>query len=220
MTMMERIKAQTMRIWSWTVDDWNTAFQVLTTMFVAGTVLTGLGAMFTDRAVRKRQAEELAITKANTVKLQTDLAAQQERAAKAEKELLEVQERFKPRTMSQSEQNNLVGLLRAYASLAREAKEKNRETLWIVHPTGDTEATVFASMLTGLFIQAGWEPNLRDLALSEHTVGLEILVQDANNLPLLAQALKRVLEEARIPFAVKSEPNTDARTWLIVGSKQ
>ena len=209
-----------MKIWSWTVDDWNTAFQVLTVVFVAGTVATGLGTVLTDRTIRKRQAEELATTKANTIKLQTDLAAQQERAAKAEKELLEVQERFKPRTMSQSEQSNLLGLLRASVSLVREAKEKNRETLWIIHPSGDTEATVFASMLTGLFVQAGWEPNLRAMPLAEHTVGIEILVRDANNLPLLAQALKRVLDEAHIPFAVKSEPNTDARTWLIIGSKQ
>ena len=69
MTIMKRIKAQSMKIWSWTVDDWNTAFQVLTVVFVAGTVVTGLGTVLTDRVVRKRQAEELATTKANTIKL-------------------------------------------------------------------------------------------------------------------------------------------------------
>lgn len=209
-----------MRIWSWTVEDWNTAFQVLTTIFVAGTVLTGLGTVFTGRLVTKRQAQELAATKARTTKLQTDLAAQQERAANAERQLLEVQERFKPRTMSPREQNSLLGLLRSYSSLARQAREKNRETLWIVHPSGDTEATEFASMLTGLFVSAGWAPNLRAVPLSEHEVGIVILVRDRNNLPQLAQALKRVLEEARIPFSLKSEPSTDERTWLIVGSKQ
>ena len=83
--MMERIRKLPMRIWSWTVDDWNTVFQVLTTVFVAGTVLTGLGTVLTDRVIRRRQAEELATTKANAIKLQTDLAAQQERTAKAEK---------------------------------------------------------------------------------------------------------------------------------------
>lgn len=78
----------------------------------------------------------------------------------------------------------------------------------------------FASMLTGLFVSAGWQPNLRDVPLPEHTVGIVILVRDANKLPLLAQALKRVLEEARIPFSVQSQPDTDERTWLIVGSGQ
>lgn len=206
--------------WSWTVEGWNAIFQILTTLFVAGTVITGLGIFFTGRVVSKRQAQELAEAKANMAKVETDLAKQQERAANAERQLLEVQERFKPRTMSPSQQNNLLGLLRASSSLADEARQKNGETLWIVHPSGDLEAAEFASLLTGIFVSGGWQPNLRDLTLPEHKVGLVILVRDANNLPSLAQALKQVLEDAHIQFSVESEPNTDKRTWLIVGSKQ
>lgn len=208
-----------MKIWSWTVDDWNAMFQVLTIIFVAGTVLTGVGKIWTDKIIKERQAQELAAARISTTKLETDLAKQQERAAKAEKELLEVQERFKPRTLSRSEQNDLFGLLRAHSSLARRAREKNGEVLWIVHPRGDPEATEFAAMLANLFSQAGWQPQLRDIPFSVHITGIAILVSDPANPPLLAQLVKRVFEEARIPFSVQPQPDSGERTWLAVGSK-
>jgi hypothetical protein len=209
-----------MKLWHWTLDDWNAAFQLFTILFVAGTVLTGLGALYTGRRIAARQKQELATTNATITKLQTDLAVQQERAARAERELLEVQERFKPRILSERQQSELFGLLRAYSSLAREAREKNQETFWIVHPRGDIEATEFASMLTNLFVQTGWQPNLRDMPFPTHTTGIEILVRDPVNLSLLAQALKRVFEEAHIPFTIVREPNATDRTYLSIGSKQ
>jgi hypothetical protein len=201
-------------------DDLNVALKILTMLFGLGTLLAGVGVFWTDRIIKARAAQESAAVKTSAAKVQADLTAQQERTAKAEKELLQVQERFRPRTMSQSEQQKLLSLLTVYSSLARNGREKNRETLWIVHPSGDTEATVFASMLTGLFSQAGWQPNLRDVPLSEHTVGIEIRVRDVNNPPLLAQGLKRVLEEAHVLYSVKSQPDSAERTWLIIGSKQ
>lgn len=129
-----------MRIWSWTVDEWNAAFQGFAILCIAGTLLAGAGKFWTDKKIRDRRAEESAAEKARTAKVEANLAKQQERADKTEKDF---QERFKRRTMSPRERNDLLGLLRAYSSLAREAREKNRETLWIVHPSGDTESTEF-----------------------------------------------------------------------------
>src|SRR5260370_1523105 len=97
---MQRFLGRTpMKLWHWTLDEWNAAFQLFTILFVAGTVLTGLGALYTGRRIAARQKQELATTNATITKLQTDLAVQQTQAAKAELDLLQVQERIKPRIL-------------------------------------------------------------------------------------------------------------------------
>lgn len=193
-----------------------------TRLFIVYVVILVAAAVFTVLLFRAGKLTQQAIradADARIAEANQKAAEANQRAAEAQKELAQIQERFRPRTLSQREQNDLFGLLRAYSSLARQAREKNRETLWIVHPNGDTEATEFASMLTGLFVQAGWQPNLRAVPLSTHVVGLEVMVDDPRNPPLFAQALLRVLEEARMPFVLRQQKSSDNRTWFVVGSK-
>lgn len=195
-----------MKIWSWTVDDWNAAFQILPILFLVGTLVTGIGKVWTDRIIKERQAQAL--------------AKQQERTAKAEKDLSEVQERFQSRTLTQAQQNTFFRLAKAYATLAKEARDRRGETVWIVHPTGDTEATEFASMLTHLLFEAGWPVQIQDMPFPVHTTGIAILVNDPANPPMLVQPLRQLFEQAKIPVSVRQEQIFDKRIYLQVGSKQ
>jgi hypothetical protein len=206
-----------MRIWSWTVDDWNAAFQGFAILCIAGTLLAGAGKFWTDRIIKERHAQELAAAKTRTVKVEVDLAKQQERTAKAEKEL---RERFESRTLTQNQQTNFFGLARAYAPLAKEARDKRGETVWIVHPTGDPEATEFASMLTHLLFEAGWPVQIRDIPFPVHRIGIAILVNDPANPPSLVQPLQQLFEQAGISVSVRQEQDLDKRIFLQVGSRQ
>lgn len=208
-----------MRIWSWTVEDWNAAFQIMTTIFVAGTVLTGVGAFFTGRKINERLAKELAAARASTAKVETDLAKQQERAANAERQLLEVQEKFRRRTLTQKDREKLVALSQAYLALVTKAKE-NGETCMIVYPNGDGEATEFANLLYHLFFHAGWRIQIHDAPYAEHTTGISIVVGDPKTLPMYAQVLQNVFREMKIETSVREEKDVNNKqTFLEVGSK-
>ena len=82
-----------MKIWSWTVDDWYTAFQILTTVFIAVTVLTGAGAIIAGRVSSRRQSRALASANAEAAKANkgvadagVEIAKAKEGTAKAVKE--------------------------------------------------------------------------------------------------------------------------------------
>jgi len=65
---------------------------------------------------RAAHAEERAANvEAGNIQLRTDLSKQQERAAKAEKELLELKERIKARHLTPEQQKTLAAKLRAFA---------------------------------------------------------------------------------------------------------
>jgi hypothetical protein len=61
-----------MKIWAWTLDDWNIAFQVATLIFVAGTVVTGAITVFVSKEVSRRQAEALQKLEQGNLTLQRD----------------------------------------------------------------------------------------------------------------------------------------------------
>ena len=134
------------------VDDWNVAFKILVMISGLVTLLAGVGVFWTDRRIKARAAQESAATKESAAKVQADLATQQERTAKAEKEILEVQEQFRRRTLTQRERDAIVSLLRAYLTLANEAKAKG-ESFMIIHPSDEGEPSRFANSLYHLFFQ-------------------------------------------------------------------
>jgi hypothetical protein len=208
-----------MKIWSWTVDDWNAAFQILPIVFVALTVLTGAGKFWTDRIIKGRQAQQLADAKTSAARVQDDLATQQQRAAKAEKELSEIKERFQPRTLTENQKNNIFGLARAYSSIAKEARKKRGEFVMIIHPRGDPEATEYASMITHLFFEAGWPVQIEDMPFPVHTTGISLLVSDPSNPPTLLRPLQTIFEQAGIPVTVRKEQHLDKKIFMQVGSK-
>lgn len=208
-----------MKIWSWTVDDWNAAFQGFAILCILGTLLAGAGKFWTDRIIKQRGAQELAAAKqelaaakATTDKVQADLAAQQ-------KEILEVQAKFRRRTLTQKERDNMVGLLYAYLTIAKEAKDKYGESFMIVYPSDEGDPSRFANLLYQLFFQAGWSVQIHPVPYAEHVTGMSIVVRDSQNPPMYAQALQRVLPELKLPVSVREEKGMDGKsTFLEIGS--
>jgi hypothetical protein len=73
------------------------------------------------------------------------LDTQGERTAKTEKEILEVQAKFRRRILSQKERDEMVDFLHAYLTIANEAKEKYGESFMIVYPGGESEPSQLVS---------------------------------------------------------------------------
>ena len=194
------------------VDDWNVAFKILVMVSGLVTLLAGVGVFLTDRRIKARAAQESAAAKESTAKVQADLA-------KAEKEILEVQEQFRRRTLTQRERDTIVSLLRAYLTLANEAKAKG-ESFMIVYPTGEGEPTRFANLLYQLFFQAGWSVQIQGMPYAEHVIGTSIIVRDSKNLPLYAEVAQNALREMKLPVSVREEKDiNDKQTFLEIGSE-
>jgi hypothetical protein len=215
-----------MKIWSWTVDDWNAAFQILPIIFLVGTVATGIGKVWTDRIIKQRGAlelaaakQELADAKTATAKVQADLDAQREQTAKNKKEILEVQAKFRRRTLTPQERDNMVNFLHVYRRLANEAKDKYGESFMIVFPSGEGEPSQFANLLYHLFRNAEWSVQIHDVQYTEHVTGMSIVVRDSQNLPRYAELLQRALTELKLPVSVREEKGMEAKsTFLEIGS--
>jgi hypothetical protein len=192
--------------------------KILSMVFGLGTLLAAVGVFCTDRIIKARAAQESAAAKESAAKVQADLITQQERTAKAEKEILEVQEQFRRRTLTQRERDTIVSLLRAYLTLANEAKAKG-ESFMIVHSSDEGEPSRFANLLYQLFFQAGWSVQIRDTPNPEHVIGTSIIVRDSKNPPLYAQVVQNAFREMKLPVSVREEKDlSDKQTFLEVGS--
>lgn len=91
-----------MNIFSWTLEDWNAALQIGSFLLLGLTFAIGGGAIITSYILSKRHSEKM-------VELEIKLAEQQERAANAEKTLLQLQETlFKPRRIDWEKSINIL----------------------------------------------------------------------------------------------------------------
>jgi hypothetical protein len=112
-------------------------------------------------------------------KVETDLAKQQERPAVAERSLLELQERIKPRRLTDKEAAALVALIRSFPP----------ETIDFGYTaaSGD-EGFNFAKQLMSLFKEGGWTVHNED-SITNHleiqVIGVGILVRGS---PVIAPA--------------------------------
>ncbi len=116
-----------MNIWSWSVDDWNATFQTLTIIFIAGTVLTSLGALFTGRRVSKRQAQQLADANAEAAKANKgvaetgfELAKAKEGTAQAVKETARLTVEAEEAKKERAETDKQIAIAKADAAKAKE----------------------------------------------------------------------------------------------------
>jgi hypothetical protein len=100
--------------------------------------------------------------------LQKDAATQQERAAKAELSLLELQQKLNWREISSDQRKRFIA--------AATGKRKGLVTL--IALSGDAEAKAFAEKLQALLKEAGWDsgPVQRGLFISPVDVGISIAI--------------------------------------------
>lgn len=128
------------------VEFWNSVFQWGSVGLIAITFFVGAGALWTSNRINQRQTERLVVLEKELASAKTTLAEQQERAAKAEKELLDVQSRFKDwRTITPEREKSMVAWLLPFAG----------EAVSVLALSGDEESRRFAAKITDVFQKAG-----------------------------------------------------------------
>jgi hypothetical protein len=148
--------------------------------------------------------------RAAQLRIETDLAKQRERAAIAERSLLEAQERLRPRRLSTTQHAELVSLLR----------QAPKGAFDIQYLAGNLESQNFADELRKPLMEAGWIlRSTRSTTDASATTGLRIIVKD-NNLPPRAVMLQKALRSIGFPAAIWISPNSEEDfVMLYVGIK-
>lgn len=186
------------------VETWKSIFDWATVGLAALTFVALAGAVITGDVLNKRQEIELAQLKKESgeasenagqanerarsletanltlrgqvATLETNAAKQQERAAIAEKSLLELQEKIKPRHLTQDQQIKIASRL----------KGEVKGQVEIQCQVGDPEAHMFALEILKLFKDNGWEASLNDriLIMGSTPMGIQLLVHtDKSDIP-------------------------------------
>lgn len=126
-----------------TVEFWKSLFDGFAVVLLFLTFVAGAGALITGRIINQRQEATLRQFDADLTKARTDLASQQERAAQAEKQLLDVAQRQAPRFVPSH-------------ALSAMLKGKASGTVRIMYQPNDPEAYWYAFSLMGELHDGGW----------------------------------------------------------------
>lgn len=146
-------------------------------------------------------------------KFELDLATQQERAAKAERELLEVQERMKPWHFGQRQEADFLAALNG--------RPKSKGKVEIGFTGTDVNGQRFAmELLLLLTKKAGWAAKFMSGLASNHGRGITIGVKDADHPPPAAVALREALEKAGFESVLKGWDFADPEMiWVEIGER-
>lgn len=158
----------------------------------------------------KEEAANALSSAANTneraIKLDLKLEEQKERAARAEKELLDLQEKVKPRSVSSAVANKLIAAL---------SKLPNKN-INLSSSLGDGEAASYANQIKAIFERAGWKVD-SGIGFSTYTgIGLYMLVKSDRDMD--AKKLLDTFEAGGILFQVQIQKD-GAKIQIFVGSK-
>ena len=205
------------RSWSMSVEFWKTICDWAAVVLVGLTFIAGAGALLAGRVLNSRQSEQLRKFEADLASaktdnltlqkqvaiLQTDASIQQERAAKAEKSLLELQEQLKPRRLTAGQKSDLTKLLGQYKGNGAA----------IVTPLLDGEAVDFADDFKSALESAGWS-TVRIANRISDKYGLAVVTCEGTKNPalLLAKKLSDALTTAGIPHDSEVFKDADAST--------
>lgn len=165
--------------WYWWLQVGSAGAALLVFAFLTGTILVG-------RSINKRDAARLVTLEAHLMDAKVLLAAQQERAARAEQSLLELQERTKPRSLTTSQRAALVDALK---------KSQHKGPVIVSSSTGDGEARDFAKELLRTLKEADWPITQGDVITELVTgFGVHVIVHDMKSPPPHAAALQHALD--------------------------
>jgi len=163
-------------------------------------------------SARAAEADERAAEAVKSARsLEIQAARQRERAARAEKELVEIQERIKPRRITDAQRATLIKALTNAA----------KGPVTIATPIGDAEAQMFARQIREILESSGWKSVRFTQNLFKGTpVGLSVNVRDGNKVPFYAEMLRQAFESSGIPIYGAYNPElTDEAVQLLVGMK-
>ncbi|MDX2029227.1 MAG: hypothetical protein SF339_01060 [Blastocatellia bacterium] len=147
--------------------------------------------------------------RAEQQRVQTALAAQQERAAIAEKALLELQERIKPRTLTAEKRARILEIL----------KPSPKGIVKIAFAANDNEALSLATQIAEVLVAAGWQASPGGPTIESTTPkGLGIFVR--NEQTPGAGALQHALAAVGFPAGGMTNPELpEGHIVLFVGQK-
>lgn len=191
----------TMSFWSW--DNVNWASQLLLVIFAGIALVSGT-------IVNRRQSREITSANERTAKLEKEVAQARTRQADAERELIELQEKLRPRHLL--ERNKFVSFLKEYKS----------GPLEIQYSGNDVESRAFASEIEAAFKDAGWsEVHVNNnVLIFPQPVGLRLRVKSADSIPEYAGAVQQAFKTINIPTQVETDDATAPNAlFLTVGSK-
>jgi len=142
-------------------------------------------------------------------KVGVNLAKQQERAAVAERDLLDLRERLKPRVLSSTQRARLVESL----------KQISKESVEVFQVEGDREVWEFAEQIAGAFRIAGWDSVSRSTMLGASLRGICIAVRDLENAPPHAAAIQHSFAAVGIEMPGIEQAVPEGAVRIIVGTK-
>jgi len=138
-------------------------------------------------------------------RVEIELAKQQERAAIAERALLELQQRLEHRRISPVHHARFVAALRPYAG----------STLALIK-LGDLEAGTFADDILSVLADAGWRVNLTTIGvMGPPKYGLQCSINDQSQAGKFLASVMRELPTA----SIESAPHLPVVADIIVGLK-
>jgi hypothetical protein len=171
---------------------------------------------------RKETAQalkEAAILTERAGKLEVEGARQREKAATAEKELLELQLRVRPRTLG-TQRGPLLSALIA-------ASPKGPVEIRCV--TGDGEGCAYANEIRDVLALAGWAPGAVLQAIVMVTgptgkqgsaIGISMTLRSVNAAPARAETLQNAFESVGLPLNAMSQAGyPEDGVGIVVGSK-
>jgi hypothetical protein len=189
---------------------------VLYVLVLAGaTVLTVVLSRATNRyqdLVRRDADARIAETKVAQQRVEVELAQQQERAAIAERSLLELRQKVTPRAVSAEQRKHLISAL-------RQAPKGSVQVLCVL---GDGEGFAFAAQIDGVLKESGWPVSdlLQGAFGPRNPVGIFMRVKSASTAPPHAAALQHAFESAGIPLPAGEDPTlAEGLTQIVVGNK-
>jgi F0F1-type ATP synthase membrane subunit b/b' len=139
--------------------------------------------------------------KAAQQKVEIELAKQQERTAIAERNLLQLREYLKDRTISNEQQRKFVAFLN---QAKKDGMESGKVMIWWV--SSDPDSYPLAMQLKSMLNDAGWNDVTDMMMVSAIGSGFSIGVRDLKAPPTHAGVLQGALRAAGIPATPYQDP--------------
>jgi mannitol-specific phosphotransferase system IIBC component len=185
-------------------------------MYIAWIVVAAVvSAIFTGmlwRAGNRQQDSVIAETNERTQKLEGDVAVAKTKQAEAERTLLEIQQRFTPRTLIGEQRDKFV------AQLADSPKGK----VEISVTTGDPEAYTFAAQLWNALKDAGFDVGTQVVSFTMFgppPVGVILGVKDKDKQPPYGGEIQKALKSVGIDAGGELFGAEDGAVYVRVGIK-
>lgn len=205
------------------LDGWKSWLDWAAIVFTGCTVVSGGFALYLGNRLNAVKEAQLRAFDTDITDAKDKLAQQQTRAADAERQLIELQERIKPRRLSAEQRTAFV----------RALKEMPNGTVRIGHTSGSAdEGILLAQQILPLFKEAGWVapgPSGMTQRLDIQVTGIGVLIRQAPNLHIPAGqvrltpvllALQKAFRGAGMEIQfIDYHPENDDIPEVIVGSK-